>query len=268
MSLLTSYTFLNTYKKCHRRARYQYIDKVIDRVKVNHRPFMVGLVVDWLFTKWISEHEFLDGWMEMKAEVMFRWFADRKHIIYRNADDREKLIKRTVNVARLLQEAAYEEGLPDEEIDTQKIVKYKGEPGFEEFDIFTKVDLWFPEKKALWDLKVTIQKKYLDDFQLRFYAWVFERKGIHVDSLAFFVPELSPSFREVEYDESVKADTDLEIIELFDQIQNETEWAITAKDCWGCPAQAHCDQLEAGDVTAEKKEDGGFRVFIGEDLFK
>ena len=266
-----SYTFLNTYKRCHRRAKLQYIDKVVDRSQINHRNFMVGTVVDWLFIKWISEQRFLDGWMEMKAESMFRWFADRRHIIYRNDDDKENLIRRTINVTRLLQEASYEEGLPDlpeDAIDTQKIVKFKDVPGFEGFEFFGKVDLWFGGKQALWDLKVTIQKKYLDDFQLRFYAWMFDHIGLNVKSLAFFVPELTPSFRPIDYDDSVKADTELEIIELLTKVKNEEEWAITAKDCWGCPVQTHCDQKELGDMVAEKKEDGGFRVFVGEDIFK
>jgi len=271
MSLLVSYTFLDTYKRCHKRAKLQYIDKVVDRSKINHRPFIVGIVVDWLFTKWISEQGFMDGWMEMKAEAMFRWFADKKHIIYRDGSDKENLIRRTVNVARLLQEAAYDEGLPDlpeDEIDTQKIIKFKGEPGFEEFEFFGKADLWFCNKKALWDLKVTVQKKYLKEFQLRFYAWMFERAGYRVDSLAFFVPELSPSFISIEWDDSIRTDTDLEVIELLNDVKNETEWAITAKDCWGCPVRDHCDKIEAEDVIAEKKDDGSFRVFVGEDLFK
>lgn len=262
-----TYTFLNSYKKCHKQAYLQHIKKVIDPSKVNHRNFMVGLVVDWLFGKWISERRYEEDWMELKACTMFNWFAERRHIVYADEHDKERMIKRTIKVCRQLQFIAFDEGFPNEEIETQKKVLYKGNEEFPDFEFYGKIDLWYPVMCEVWDLKVTIQKKYLDENQILFYAWLLQKTHQTVKAGAFLVPELSSSIRPVDIDASRMIDFELELYELLREIQKEEEWLPTAKDCWGCGVRQFCGEEEEFIFDVEKK-DKGFRIFVGEDLLK
>lgn len=263
-----SYTFLDTYKRCHRRAHLQYVRKVIDFADRDHRPFIVGIVVDWLFEKWIGKMNFEENWMEDKAEALFYWWIQRRRVVFKGDGDKEKLCARVVKVARLLQEAAFDCCLPEMEetgtkIEAQKKIEYKGEPEFEDFEFFGKLDLWIPKIGAVWDLKVTTQKKYLNRFQLDFFTWLLERTGNEVREMAFLVPELKPSLREVEVNESFKVDFEQELLMLLSDVKNEEEWLPTAKDCWGCPVRHVCEEEDIVGLKVEKK-DLGFRIFMGD----
>jgi hypothetical protein len=224
---------------------------------------MVGTVVDKLLEQWI-QREYDDGYMEGNARGLFDWYAERRHIVYRNSEDKEQLIQKTLKAARLLQEVAYDEGLPNEEVVPQKIVKFQDVEGFEEFEFYAKLDLWFPAKKAVWDLKTTVQKKWLDPYQLEFFAWAMEHVGETVEETAFLVPLLHPSVQYVELSTSLKADFEMELLELLQEVVQEEIWSANPKDCWGCPVYNHCEQEDEVAVKVEKKGDH-FKVYVGED---
>ena len=61
MSFNLSYTFLNTFQQCPRRAYLLYVEKVIPLSQINYRPFIAGIVVDYLFRKWIEEVHYESG---------------------------------------------------------------------------------------------------------------------------------------------------------------------------------------------------------------
>lgn len=259
-----SYTFLSAYKKCHKQAYLYHIKKVVDRSRVNHRPFMVGIVVDWLFTKWI-EKEYPLGWMEESAEALFNWFANRRFIQYRHVSDKEQLIRKTENAARLLEEAAFEWELPKREIIPQLKVEFKGVDEWEGFEFIGRLDLWFPKEKLVWDLKITKNKKYLDDFQLRFFAWLLANTGETVKGAGFLTPLRSPVVSEVHLGYNETAEFEQELSGILLDIKNEKHWAATAKDCWNCPVRFNCEQDFSSSFEAKKKEDGGFEIRFKED---
>jgi hypothetical protein len=203
--------------------------------KVNHRPFLVGLVVDWLFRKWIEE-KYPEGWMEYKAETMYNWYEKRKNIIYKNPQDRGKMIKKLKKAVRLLEDAAFNELLPDRVVETNKKVAHM----LDGVNWYGKLDLWFPEEKLVWDLKVTESTRYLDPFQLQFFAWLLEQKGEAVQGLAFFSPLMKKSLREHEWSEVERVGLEREIFEIIGLIK-DSEWERTAKDCWGCPVVRFCE---------------------------
>jgi len=135
--------------------------------KVNHRPFIVGIVADWLFRKWI-EQGYPEGWMEKKAEEMFYWWAARRYILYRNPSDKAGLIRKLVMSVQQLEGAAFSEGFPDRKLVLQKKLTHKADI----FNFVGKLDIWFPDEKAVWDLKITKSTRYLDSFQLYLFAWL------------------------------------------------------------------------------------------------
>jgi len=259
-----SYSFLNTYKRCHRRAYLQYIQKAVDSAKVDHRPFIIGLVIDKLFEKWIVRDYPID-YMEENVESLFNWYAQRRHIIFKGTGDQDGLIRRAKGVSRLLQEVAFDERMSERVIEVQKKVIYTGEPNFEGLQFYSRLDLWFPEESIIMDLKVTKQKKYLDVFQLYFFAWIMTKTGEKVTDVAFLVPELSPSIREVEYDLSIAADFELNLLLLLEEAEKEVDWSITASDCWGCPFRYLCEEVDMDSMVVEKQEHG-FKIFVGEDV--
>lgn len=259
-----SYTFLDTYMRCHKRAYLQYVKKVIDYNDYDNRPFIVGIVVDKLFEKWV-QRDFELGYMEGNAEGLFNWYCQRRKVIWKGEGDKERLQNRAVKVARLLQDVALDAGLPDMgEIDVQKKVLYKGEPGFEEFEFYGKLDIWIPKFNAVWDLKVTTQKKYLKRYQLDFFTWLLERTGHEVKEIAFLVPEMRPAVQYFDIEEADKVSFEQELLMLLSDIRNEEEWLPTAKECWGCPVWSHCDQDETANLKVEKKG-VGFKIYMGDD---
>lgn len=259
-----NYTFLSTFRKCRRKAYLQYIKQVVPRDKIDHRNFMVGTVVDKLLEQWIKR-DYDENYMEGNARGLFNWYAERRKITYRNTDDKEQLIQKTEKAARLLQEVVFDEGLPNEEVVPQKIVKFQDIEGYEQFEFYARLDLWFPKRHAVWDLKTTVQKKWLDPFQLEFFAWALEHVGETVEELAFLVPLIHPSVQYVEIDLSQKAVFELDIINLLEEVEKEEVWSPNPKDCWGCPVYHHCEQEDEIAVVTEKKG-SSFRVSIGEDL--
>lgn len=259
-----NYTFLSTFKKCRRKAYLQYIKEVVPRHKIDHRSFIVGTVIDKLLEQWI-EKEYVDGYMEENARGLFNWYAERRHIVYRSTDDKEQLVQKTLKAARLLQEVVYDEGLPNEEIVPQKIVQFQDIEGFEEFEFYAKIDLWIVSRKAVWDLKTTAQKKWLDPYQLEFFAWCMEHVGEPVEELAFLVPLMHPSVQYVELSTSHKIDFEIDLLGLLQEVVQEEIWSPNPKDCWGCPVYNHCEQEDEVAVKVERKGDG-FRVSIEEDI--
>lgn len=262
-----NYTFLSTFKKCRRKAYLQYIKEVVPRHKIDHRNFMVGTVVDKLLEQWV-QREFDDGYMEGNARGLFNWYAERRYIHYRNTDDKEQLIQKTLKAARLLQEVVYDEGLPNEEVVPQKIVKFQDVKGFEEFEFYAKLDLWLPARRGVWDLKTTAQKKWLDPYQLEFFAWCMEHVGQPVEEMAFLVPLLRPSvqyFNQYEWNNSRAIDFEIGLLELLQEVVQEEVWSPNPKDCWGCPVYNHCEQEDEVAVQVIKKGDG-FRVSVEEDI--
>jgi len=224
----------------------------------------VGIVVDWLFTKWI-EAEYPVDWMEEKAEAIFNWFANRRFIQYKYESDKEQLVRKAQNAARLLQEAAFEWELPKRKVEAQKKVELKGYEEFEGFEFFGKLDLWFPEEKLVWDLKVTKYKKYLDEFQLRFFAWLLTNTGEVVKGAGFLTPLRSPVVSEVHLGYNETAEFEQELYGILSDVKCEEHWAATAKDCWNCPVRYHCEQDFSASFDAKKKEDGGFEIRFKED---
>jgi len=251
-----TYSFLRTYKQCRQRALLQYIKRVIPASEVNHRPFIVGLVADWLFGKWVTTENFAHNWMENKAEAMFEWFTTKKRIVYKGADDKSKLIYKLKKSVRFLEQYSFQEELPKREIQMQKKVGKK----MEGFNFWGKMDMWFPKEKAIWDLKITDSKRYMDEFQLYFFAWLMEELGHEVKGLAFFTPIASPYLREVHWrdgDRSVREKFEQELFELLELIR-EDRWERNAKNCWGCPVVKWCDLMD--DIKSSKLKGGGFRV--------
>ena len=251
-----SYTFLSVYKRCKKRAYLQYVKRMVPSDQVNHRPFIVGIVADWLFKKW-AQGGFVEGWMEKKAEEMYYWFVARRNIVYRNPQDKDGLIRKLISSVRHLEGAALAECLPDRQMELQKKVKFSKEG----FDFFGKLDIWFPDENTIWDLKITKSTRYLDNFQLFFFAWLLGHEGLQVNDLAFFSPLMRPYVRPVEYDITGRQDFELELGKLLELIRAE-QWEMNASDCWGCPVARFCEE-PVGSCEFKKCDDGGFEIDIG-----
>lgn len=250
-----SYTFLSTYKRCRQRAYWQYVKKVIPLDKINNRPFIVGLAADLLFTKWVGEG-YPDGWMEQNAEDIFIWFAKQKNIIYLNPEDKQKLINKLIGSVRSLENCAFDLGFPDKELELQRWLNVS----VSGIAYVGKLDIWIPEENLIIDLKVTKQAKYLDDFQLRMFAWLMERTGETVKDLAFLSPLMRPPYREVEHSLSIMVDFEQELFSLVELLK-EGRWEVNAKDCWGCPVTKFCEEPMAPSKEV-KLPGGGFRFDI------
>lgn len=248
-----SYTFISTYKRCHRRALLQYVEQVVPREKVDHRNFIVGICADQLFNKWVKEG-YREDWMENEAESWFKWFAGKRLVRYRNIEDRDKLIRKLKISVNRLQEAVFCENLPQRNVEMQKKLEYLGE----DFKFVGRLDMWFPDEKAVWDLKITEAKRYLDNFQLYFFAWLFKQMGVEVKSLAFLSPLMQPYLKLVDWSLSALADFEQELFYLLELIKAE-DWRITAKDCWSCPVQSWCEEPPDSYKKVEKTKAGGIR---------
>lgn len=251
MDFNISYTFLSTYKKCQKRAYLQYVKRVIDRDKVDHRPFIVGLVADWLFRKWV-EADYPRGWMEKKADEMFDWFARKKNIRYKGGGDKIKLKQKLKKSVRLLENCTYSEGFLDKKVEVNKFL----EQTLNGIHYVGKLDIWFPDEQAIWDLKITATTRYLDVFQLYFFAWLMEQVGGKVKEVAFFSPLMSPYVRRPVLTADKIIETKEEVDKLLVDIKRG-KWNRTAKDCWGCPVQRYCD-TEKDIVRFKRKPSGGF----------
>jgi len=248
-----SYTFLSTYKKCHRRAFLQYILKVVPPDQIDNRPFIVGIVVDWLFNKWVTEHSYEEGWMKENAEDLFEWFITKRKVRFKDSSDKASLIDKTVYSCEKLEEIAFAEHLPERVFETQHEVSFdRGSIHY-----YGKLDMWFPEELAIWDLKVTKYSKYLDKFQLQFFAWMMEEcYGVKVSQLRFMSPLMVPAVKEVEWNPVIKHEVEEAVTTLNFSIANK-DWKITSKDCWNCPVARYCE--EPTDVKKRTKNDkGGF----------
>ena len=246
-----SYTLLSCYEKCHKRCYLQYFKQVVGYDEVNHRNFMVGLVGDWLFNKWISEHNYEESWMENKAEDIYNWFEKRKNVIYRNNLDKAKMLK------KLMEDVAFANDFPDRKIDTQLKLSYVHDG----VEYFGKLDLWFPEEELVWDLKITESSKYLDVFQLHFFAWLIEQNNMNVKGLAFLVPMMKKSLQEHEWTEVDRVELERRVAEDLAKLKARN-WQMNASDCWGCPVARFCE----GDVTLDssfKEGLGGFKINLG-----
>lgn len=251
MNFNISYTLLSCYKSCRKKCYLQYIKKVIHPDQVNQRPFIVGIVADWLFGKWV-EGGYPPGWMEYKADGMFDWFSTKRKIIYRNTDDKDKMKAKLRRAVHDLEVCASDADLQSKRFETQRKVAFEKDG----FSFFGKLDMWFPDERKIWDLKITENKKYLDPFQLHFFAWLIENSTPHqVQGLAFFSPLMRPYFREVDWTEVEKHQLESDLYGLLDMIKNETTWDKTAKDCWGCPVQSWCE-IEGEKVSEGKLMDG------------
>jgi len=253
IDVVYSFTLLSTYKKCRRRAYLQYIKKVVPRDKIDSRPFIVGIVADWLFNRWVEEG-FPSGWMCQKSDELFDWFANRRFIKYRGEKDKEGLKWKLKASVQALESASFAENLSERALVVQKRIekvingrKFKG-----------KLDLWFPEEKSIWDLKITKTYRYLEDFQLYFYSWLMKQVGESVDSVSFFSPLMSPYLRSVEYNIEIMADFEKELNELLALIEAD-HWEGDAKDCWNCPVAFFCEEpIEL--KKFKKLSTGGFKI--------
>jgi CRISPR/Cas system-associated exonuclease Cas4 (RecB family) len=254
-----SYTMLSTYQKCHRRMWLQYVKKLVPPEKVNQRPFIVGICADWLFKKWV-ERGYPLGWMEEESRGIFEWFSTKRNIRYLDPADKEKLIFKLGKSVVALQEAVLESKFPDRSLELQKELEV--EHG--QFTLTGKMDIWFSKERAIYDLKITVSTKYLDSFQLRYFAWLMERKyGIPVESLMFLSPLMRPYLREVTWLPTDKVDFESLLFYTLGQISSGN-WDITTKDCWSCPVASYCEEF-AVQSESERTASGGFKVKIGED---
>jgi CRISPR/Cas system-associated exonuclease Cas4 (RecB family) len=247
-----SYTYLRTYRSCHRRAYLQYVKKVIAPEDIDQRPFIVGICVDWLFRKWATERDFTAGWMAAKAEEMFEWFAAKRRIKYKDGSDKVNLIDKTIRAASKLEEIAFAEHLPMRNFETQKEIRLvRGD-----FTFTGKLDMWFPEERAIWDLKVTKDKKYLDNFQLYYFAWILEEKlQLSITDLRFLSPLMYPAVIEVGWSPVEKHETEETVTTLRFSVENK-DWRPTSKDCWNCPVAKWCEEPEQ--VKKTRNDKGGF----------
>jgi len=234
----------------------QYIKKVVPYEKIDNRPFIVGICADWLFKKWV-ESGYPKDWMENKAKEIFEWFATKKRIKYISSDDKEKLIRKLIVSVVDLQEAVYVEKFPERALILQLTVEYPVQSN----NLTGKMDIWFPEEKAICDLKITASNKYLDEFQLRFFAWLVERKmQVSVARLVFLSPLMTPYMREVSWSPEDKVEFELDLMSHLSLI-SDGRWEVTAKDCWNCPVAHFCEE---GAVKESKKtKSGGFSLNVG-----
>lgn len=249
-----SYTLLSAYKSCNKKCFLQYIKKVIEPDKVNQRPFIVGTCADWLFGKWVEEG-YVPGWMECKADSIFDWFSTKRKIVYRDVDDKEKMKAKLRRAVHDLEVCADDMSLWSKKFESQRKVIFDRDG----FSFFAKLDMWFPEELEIWDLKITENKKYLDSFQLYFFAWMIETSlGVKVNALKFFSPLMHPYMKEVEWTDVERHKLETDLYGLLESLKNEVSWNKTSKDCWGCPVQTWCE-MDAGneeDAICEKTASG------------
>lgn len=248
-----SYTLLSTYKRCRQRCWLQLVRQLIPRDKIDNRPFIVGIVADWLFEHWVEEG-YPEGWMYDKAESLFYWWIKKRRVIFKGQDDKRKLIFKTKNAARRMEMAAFDYNLPDKKVETQVRWEWKDD----DFLYKGKVDIWLPEENTIWDLKITESKRYLDPFQLQFFAWLAHKNDVQVDKLAFFSPLMKKILHEHAWNTVILHETEREINELVELLKSE-QWQRTATDCWACPVVRFCED-EYSINYFKKRESGGFEI--------
>jgi CRISPR/Cas system-associated exonuclease Cas4 (RecB family) len=235
----------------------QYVKKVVPPEKVNQRPFIVGICADWLFKKWVAGGYHSD-WMEQEARGIFEWFSTKRVIRYLDGSDKEKLILKLTMAVKDLQQAALDEKFPDRVLNLQKELRVD----YNQFVMSGKLDIWFPEEKAICDLKITSSMKYLDSFQLRYFAWLMERKHtIFVEKLTFLSPMMRPYLKEVSWLPNDKTEFDLLLFDVLGRIASN-DWSITTKDCWSCPVASFCEEFTV-EAERTKSASGGFKIKIG-----
>jgi hypothetical protein len=253
-----SYTLLSTYERCRKKCLLELVKRVVAFEEVNNRPFIVGSVSDWLFCHWIEEENYKEGWMESRAEDLFAWFSKKRRIIYRDKGDKQKLIFKLQNAVRRIESAAFAENLPDRKLVLQKKIKTTRDG----LNFVGKVDIWFPEEELLWDLKVTESTKYLNPFQLMFFAWLFSIIDIPIKSVGFFSPLMKKYLRESDVTQLDLDETERRAYGII-ALMRENEWGATTTECWGCPVMDFCEE----DVTIDrmkKNKSGGFTIDVGE----
>jgi hypothetical protein len=206
-----------------------------------------------LFNKWVKKG-YPENWMENEAEGWFKWFAGKRLVRYKGMEDRDKLIRKLQISVNRLQDAAFSENLPQRNVVIQNQAEHLGE----NFKFKGRMDIWLPDEKAIWDLKITESKRYLDAFQLRFFAWLMKQKGVETESLAFLSPLMRPYLRTVDWSLSILADLEHELFQLLELIKAES-WEITAKDCWGCPVSRWCEEPTESYSKIERRKGGGVR---------
>ncbi len=189
--------------------------------------------------------------MEDKAESLFYWWIKKRRVIFKGIDDKRNLIFKLKNAARRMEMSAFDYNLPDKRVETQVEWLYKDE----DFLYKGKIDIWLPEENTIWDLKITEQSRYLDPFQLFFFAWLAEKNGIDINKTAFFSPLMKKTLYEHAWDTVTSQNTEREIYELVEFLKAE-QWQRTADDCWGCPVVRFCE--DDFKVSYLKKEKSGF----------
>lgn len=257
-----TYTFLSAYRKCRRMAWLQYVDKVIKPEDINQRNFIVGTVADWLFSKWATTEYFAPGWMSRKAPHMFEWFASKRNIKYLNEDDKEGLKKKLEIAVTRLEDCTFSLGLDEKKLQLQRKVIFSEEGT----DFFAKLDIWIPEDLHLIDLKITKDKKWLNDAQLLMYTWMLKKVNQDVSFASFLSPMMSNPV--------VDCDISLSRVESFEEemwkdielIKSDEHWEANAKDCWGCPVEKFCADadVEKEMKNMTKAEQGGFTFDLGD----
>lgn len=251
-----SWTFINTYRTCPLRAKLQYIDKVIPRDKVDHRPFIVGIVGDWLFRKWV-EKDFQEGWMRKKSKDIFDWWLTKVNIKFRSGDDYWKLLYKLQKSVESLESASFRLSLNERDFKTQKKLTFE-EGGFK----FTgKLDLWFPEEKAIWDLKITESVKYLKKGQLFFYKWMMEKAGYEISELAFLVPLRTKDLEEIEYAQEDLQEFETGLVSTLEDVRDR-KFDRNTGGCWGCPVVKWCQREAESMFDSHRGEDGIFIVDV------
>jgi len=250
-----SWTFLDTYRRCPLRARLQFIEKVIPRDKVDHRPFIVGIVGDWLFTKWV-ERNFSEGWMQGKAKDIFDWWLKKVNVKYRSSDDYYKLLYKLQKSVEALEALSFELGLDKKKLITQKKILFKGGS----FTFTGKIDIWLPEENAIWDLKITESLKYLKKGQLFFYKWLFVHSGIEAKNLAFLVPLRTKGLETVEYNKEDLAQFEKDLKKTLADVQ-QRKFNKNMEECWNCPVRNWC-QEDMDLFESQRNKDGIFNIYI------
>lgn len=253
-----SYTLLSTYERCRKKCLLELVKRVVPFESVNNRPFIVGTVSDWLFTHWITDENYREGWMESKAEDLFNWFATKRRIIYKGKEDKEKLIFKLKNSVRRIESAAFAECLPDRNVKLQTRFEHRTSG----LNFVGKVDVWFPDEEILWDLKVTESMKYLNKFQLMFFAWLWGLESKTIKRVGFFSPLMKKYLQEhdvvqVDFDE-----TERRVFNIISMMK-EDNWQVTTTDCWGCSVQDFCEEDVKID-RMEKNKTGGFTIDVGD----
>ncbi len=246
-----SYTALSTYRKCRKRAFLQYVKKVIPYDQIDNRPFLVGIVLDWLFKKWITVEDYKEGWMENKAEEMVEWFATKRRVKFISPTDKTDLIHKAQFAAKKLEQVALDERFPEREFIAQLELQAK----VGALTITGKLDFYFPVENAIYDLKITKTAKYLEAFQLHLFAWLVEKaRNAPVEVLGWISPLMTPSVRLCDWSVLERQAIETTIAELNELIMGQ-HWEKTSKDCWGCPVYRFCE--EPSDIKSRKRNPQG-----------